>query len=313
MHPWAFYVLNILRDTLLMEGDEDLMSDMMFLAQKEKDGKLVTDTDVQDDGATGDAAILTASSGKDLYLAEASVNFTVDALTVTIITAEVTLKANGVIKDRFTYAFIGSATSASAHLTKNHKFAVKGVKVAATETITIDVISSDADIDIEGTLIGFEETTGADPRLAAQTQGVATITGGIAGSLGFIAKKDFDGKFVQAHGSRASGSGDGEVVAYTPASGKFFYLVGARVESKSPSGTMEVDCTLENNTTERQLIHIGTSEGNQTFTDNYPDHLDGTGALKYSIEADFDGGTGAKTIQGLIWGYIEDDADDPTS
>ena len=100
-----------------------------------------------------------------MYLAKASVNFNVDALTTTIILAEVTLVANAVIKDRYTYSFVASSASNVGHLTQNHKFPVKGIKVVATQTIVLDVVSSDVDIDIEGTLVGFEETTNDDPTI----------------------------------------------------------------------------------------------------------------------------------------------------
>jgi len=137
------------------------LSDIEYLAIKEFDGKLVTNTGQQADGGTGNAATLTASSGKDLYLAKAQVTVRVDADTLLIV-GEITLVANAVIKDRWEFSFAGDVGN-PGQLTQTHDFAVKGIKVAATQTIVIDVVSSNVDFDITGTLVGIEETTGESP------------------------------------------------------------------------------------------------------------------------------------------------------
>ena len=143
------------------------MSDIEFLAKKEFDGKLVTNTGQQADGGTGNAAILTASSGKDLYLAKASVTLRMDAVSTSFLLPEVTLVANGVVKDRVEATALANSSSGPdlAVNALKYEFTVQGIKVATTETIVIDVVSSDVDIDITGTLVGFEETTGDDPTI----------------------------------------------------------------------------------------------------------------------------------------------------
>ncbi len=138
------------------------LSDIEFLAKKEFDGKLVTNTDEQADGGTGNTATLTASSGKDLYLAKAKVSVRVDAFTG-LIQGEITLVANSVVKDRWEFSAHFDTSDGGATLVMDHEFAVQGIKVAATQTIVIDVIASNVDFDILGTLIGFEETTGETP------------------------------------------------------------------------------------------------------------------------------------------------------
>jgi len=140
----------------------NVTGDIAFLSKKTFGGKLVTNTGEQADGGTGNTATLTASSGKDLYLAKAKVTVRMDAAT-SLIVGEVTLVVNSVIKDR--WVFSGSAEAGVGGTTGElqHEFAVQGVKVAATQTIVIDVVASDADYDITGTLVGFEETTGDDP------------------------------------------------------------------------------------------------------------------------------------------------------
>lgn len=146
-----------------LKGKRARLSDIEFLSKKEFDSKLVTNTGQQADGGTGNTATLTASSGKDLYLAKAHVTVRVDQ-TTNLLAGEVTLVANGVIKDR--WEFSGSHpgnTDAGAVLVMDHDFIVQGVKVAATQTIVIDVVLSGLAFDIQGTLVGFEETTGETP------------------------------------------------------------------------------------------------------------------------------------------------------
>lgn len=147
----------------IQEAVKKKLSDIEYLAIKEKDGKLRTNTGQQADGGTGNAAILTAGSGKDLYLAKAQVTVRLDTTSILIL-GEVTLVANSVIKDRWEFSMDDSvATSAGGILTLTHDFAVQGIKVATTETIVINVVTSDAVFDIAGTLVGFEEDTGESP------------------------------------------------------------------------------------------------------------------------------------------------------
>ena len=140
------------------------LSDIEYLSIKEFDGKLVTNTDEQADGGTGNTATLTASGGKDLYLVKAKVTVKIDIIT-NLIQGEITLVANSVIKDRWEFSGFHSTSSAGSMLTLDHEFAVQGIKVAATQTIVLDVVSSNADFDIMGTLVGFEEATGASPAI----------------------------------------------------------------------------------------------------------------------------------------------------
>ena len=136
------------------------LSDIEFLAIKEFDGKLVSNTDIQDDGATGNTATLTASSGKDLYLAKAQVTVRCDT-TTSLVRGDISLKANAVGKDRWRFSFV--AGTESGQIAQTHDFVVEGIKVAATQTIILDVVFSNVDFDITGTLVGFEEDTGSSP------------------------------------------------------------------------------------------------------------------------------------------------------
>jgi len=147
------------------------LSDIEFLAIKEFDGKLKTNTNIKDDGTTGDLATLTAAAGKDMYLAKAKVIGRIDALnTVAPKVIEVVLKANAVIKDRCYFnATAGSSGGGGASKGGNgelqYEFQVQGIKVAATQIIKLEVIASDAIVDLTGTLVCFEETTGDPPQV----------------------------------------------------------------------------------------------------------------------------------------------------
>lgn len=153
MHPWLVF---------LKESGKRL-SDIEYLAIQEFNGNLVTNTGQQADGGTGNTATLTASSGKDLYLAKAQVTIRLD-LASAILLPEITLVANSVIKDRWEPSVLDEGGTGSAGMiSQTHDFAVQGIKVAATQTIVIDVVSSDVDIDITGTLVGIEVATGASP------------------------------------------------------------------------------------------------------------------------------------------------------
>jgi len=149
MHPWLV--------TLWKSGRR--LSDIEYLAIKDFDGKLVENTDTNR-STTGDGATLTASSGKDMYLAYAKV-VCKNAGNIDN-SATVVLKVNTVIKDTFDW-FSHVATNASGETMDEHIFPV-GFKVAATEVIKLEVtVISATSVDITTTIQCIEETTGASP------------------------------------------------------------------------------------------------------------------------------------------------------
>jgi hypothetical protein len=139
------------------------LSDMMFLAKKEFDGKLVEDEGTL--SVTGDLCSLTASTGKDMYLASAKIsifnetdNTGNDAITVV-------LKVNDVIKETYTVRTGSSTGGTNVSGQDNYEFNLKGVKVLATEIIKLEVTSIDANVGANGQLTCFEEDTDADPSI----------------------------------------------------------------------------------------------------------------------------------------------------
>jgi len=151
MFPWLVF---------LKESGRRL-SDIEYLAIKEFDGKLVENEGFK--SAAGDLATLTASSGKDMYLASAKMTIFFNATNKSAVADEIVLKINGVIKEtvKTSLAF----TSPVGQSTFSYEFKNIGQKVAATQIIKLEVITLDADTDVEGYIQCIEETTGESPAI----------------------------------------------------------------------------------------------------------------------------------------------------
>jgi len=124
------------------------LSDIEFLAKKDFDGKLVKNMGEQRT-TIGTLATLTASSGKDLYVARAGVSVSFASGTI-----EVELRINGVAVETYLADLNGSG---------NYNFKSIGHKVAATKTIVLEWTVEGVTATMEGFLEGFEETTGETP------------------------------------------------------------------------------------------------------------------------------------------------------
>jgi len=144
LHPWLVF---------LKESGKRL-SDIEFLSIKEFDGKIVSNEGSRT--TTGDLATLTASSGKDMYLAKAKIVANVTDASNTDLDIE--LKVNGVIKETCKIDLINSGTTSF-----EYEFAITGLKVAATQIIKLEVITITAISEVSGVLECFEETTGESP------------------------------------------------------------------------------------------------------------------------------------------------------
>jgi len=300
--PWIQFLVDRVTDTLLMEGDEDLLSDIMFLAQKEKEGKLRQNDNIRT--ALGDGAILTANGGKDMYLASAKVNV---AVTGTFGNCIVKLNINTVIKD--TWEFGAGATAGSGITSGSYVFPV-GFKVLAGDFIKLEVTST-TNLRINTEIQCFEETTGADPRLPAQTQGTATIVGGIAGSLGFLAKKEFDGKLVTDDVDTNPGAvGDG--ASLQASGGKDLYLAEARVLVQGAQIT-GVSCTIVLSVEQYEMTGIHGSSSTQNFNvDDYVFTLKGVKvAAGQIIKLEITAESGIVSIHTTLLGWEENTGTSP--
>ena len=128
------------------------LSDIEFLAKKEFDGKLVEDEGALA-GITGTLATLTASTGKDMYFAVATITMEGGPNNGSL---KIELQVNGVVKE----TFLGETFEGN---TNQYEFISKGYKVTATQIIKLEAITVDAQVNVEGMLICFEETVGETP------------------------------------------------------------------------------------------------------------------------------------------------------
>lgn len=158
--PWITFVKKA--------AEKKRLSDIEFLAIKEFGGKIVTN-DGSATGATGNAAILTASSGKDMYLAKAMIMVTANSLTLSkqgivtvVLNVDTAPKETVKIAIKFGDTTVAAGRGGGAQAI-SHQFNVQGLKVAATKIIKIEVTVAATDIDVFGSLVCFEEPTGGDP------------------------------------------------------------------------------------------------------------------------------------------------------
>ena len=139
------------------------LSDIEYLAIKEFEGKLV-----YDDGqvtTTGDLATLTASSGKDMYIAKAKVSVMPNTLASGLSPYLVELKINGVTEESFNGVMeADTGVDYAEQGNRQYEFINIGRKVAATQIIKLEVITNTGnDQTFEGSIVCFEETTGESP------------------------------------------------------------------------------------------------------------------------------------------------------
>ena len=147
-------------------GGVTTLSDIMFLAVKEYNGG-GTSKLKHNEGqrtAAGDIATVTASSGKDMYIARAGFTAAVEAINKSAIDQEVVLKVNGNVVETARFS-LGFDSSAGGTPTFQYEFRNIGHKVAATQIIKIESITQSSDVTIEGFVECFEEDTGTTPAI----------------------------------------------------------------------------------------------------------------------------------------------------
>ncbi len=199
--------------------------DLAFLQQKEQEGKLKTSEGTLT--TTGDLCSLTANVNRDLYLAEAKVSITASNA-VGSVTIELSL--DGVVEE--TYSAVTSLMNQTAggaggagNSSENYTFTLKGRKVSAGQIIKLEVTAI-SNVEANGVLEGWEETSGS------QSFGAQTVTVQSDGSdISFLRNKANSGDLVIVTGNlNAVG---GELVSFTPPTGKTFYLYKASITSNT--------------------------------------------------------------------------------
>ena len=201
------------------------MGDLEYLSKKEFDGKARFAKGQLTNNITGDLASLTANTGKDMYIAKATVNLKSDGAA-----GEVTanLVINGVIVETYEQVFNDNNSTGMAW----YEFKNIGQKVAAGQIIKLEV-TFNAVMVINGVIKCFEEDTGADPTILASSITVdasLSSTGLLAGDTAFLAKKEFDGKIRSDNRELVNVAGD--LASLTANIGKDMYLARAQITSR---------------------------------------------------------------------------------
>ena len=143
------------------------LSDIEFLAIKEFDGKRVdadAQTTVSNTTTETDVVTVTANTGKDMYLASATVH--VNMSVSQTFDATYRLYANGTVVDAAYTKYLISSSDVQYYAIK---FDTKGIKVAANQIIKITVQHSTAtstSVTVNaGKLVLWEEDTGNSPQV----------------------------------------------------------------------------------------------------------------------------------------------------
>ena len=134
-----------------LQGDDYTTN---IIVQASFDGRLKHDEGFL--SATGDLCTLTAASGKDLYLSAAKVTFFVNTINGVWLADEVVLKVNGTIVETAKASIVLVATSDSGSSTFDYEFKNLWHKVDATQILKLEVITIDADTDVEGFIQAVE-------------------------------------------------------------------------------------------------------------------------------------------------------------
>ena len=132
------------------------LGDIAFLSKKSFQGKIVSKEGFLT--VTGDLATLTASGGKDMYLARAQITWFSNTTNPSAVADECVLRINGTIIETSKSSLDGDSMQGLVYEFKNI-----GHKVLTTEIIKLEVITLDTETDIEGFIECYEEDTGADP------------------------------------------------------------------------------------------------------------------------------------------------------
>jgi len=132
------------------------VGDIGFLAVKDFENKLRTDEGAV--AGTGTLASITANVGKDMYIAGASLTW-IKNIGSGSNNVVVELQINGIAVETYT----AKATAADPGGFHPYHFNQRGLRVAAGQTISLEVIAIGTSSLIEGNLLVWEEDTGESP------------------------------------------------------------------------------------------------------------------------------------------------------
>ena len=145
-----------------------LMSDILFLSVKEHAGKVRSDEGTL--STIGDLATLTATTGKDMYLARAQVTFFITGTAALAVGNIAELKIHGTVIETTEAALGGASTSTAGKgaAALVYEFKNIGRKVAASQIIKIEITGLHVAVDAEGFIECFEEPSGVSPFVTSE-------------------------------------------------------------------------------------------------------------------------------------------------
>ena len=143
--------------------DSKSSSDVSFLMKKEFNGDLVTNESRRT--TTGTLATLTASSGKDMYIARAKVVFVLEGLNDFSFLDTVELQINSVVVETALSSMGMASGGGGTNSTVIYEFKNVGYKVIATQVIRLQATVLNANTTLEGFVECIEVDTGVDPTL----------------------------------------------------------------------------------------------------------------------------------------------------
>ena len=131
--------------------------------------------------------------------------------------------------------------------------------------------------------------------------------------------KQFEGKILKITGNRAT---TGEILQITPATGKTFYLSGCAIYLTGMANAANANLQVELRNDVTVIEELGGqarhwTSGSAASAGKAPEHttgivkgdsLVGNGVKKYVLQAIV---IGSGSVVGTLYGYIENDADDP--
>ena len=146
-----------------ISGGVSTLSDIMFLAKKEFDGKLRKTEGNK--GTTGVLATLTANTGKDMYIARAKYVFAIDnTFAMESVLDKVELQINWTVVETALFSSFSNSSDAGVG-SMEYEFKDIGHKVIAGQIIKLQVITLDSGVQVEGFVECWEEDTGTDPSI----------------------------------------------------------------------------------------------------------------------------------------------------
>lgn len=147
-----------------VQFDNDDDDDMnKYVLQAAFDGRLKHDEGFL--SATGDLATLTATASKDLYLTAAKITFYVNTTTDPLSSGDsVELNINGTVIETSKASLLStSAGDNGGTTTFAYEFRNLGHKITATQTMKLEVVALDTQVDVEGFIQAIEVPTNENP------------------------------------------------------------------------------------------------------------------------------------------------------